>query len=157
MNFPNTINNLYSPKSYNSNINFNSFNSSSPRDKPNNITFFQKINTIYSDRKTRPVSMLISLNKKRRNKTINNFGKNDLIKKVDIKYQIKKKNMDKIFNKEINNSILSDFYEKLSQKEYSQVFEKPLYLENNIDKINIGKINLDMDLDEKIKLFKKNN
>ena len=155
MNFPNTINNLYSPKSYNSNINFNSFNSSSPRDKPNNITFFQKINTIYSDRKTRPVSMLISLNKKRRNQTINNFGRNDLIKKVDIKYQIKKKNMDKIFNKEINNSILSDFYEKLSQKEYSQVFEKPLYLENNIDKINIGKINLDMDLDEKLNYLKK--
>ena len=31
--------------------------------------------------------------------------------------------MDKIFNKEINNSILSDFYEKLSQKE-SLIFRR---------------------------------
>ncbi len=154
MNFPNTRNNLYSPKSYNSNININSCNSSSPRDKQNNITFFQKINTIYSDRKARPVSMFISFNKKK-NKTINNFGRNDLIKKVDIKYQLKKKNMDKIIDKEINNSILNDFYGKLSQKEYSQVFEKPLYLEKNLDKINIGKINLDMDLDEKLNYLKK--
>jgi hypothetical protein len=158
-NFPNSRNNLYSPKSYNSNINininsFNSCNSSSPRDKPNNITFFQKINTNNSNRKTRPVSMLISFNKKR-NKTIDNFGRNDLIKKVDIKYQIKKRNMDKIIDKEINNSILKDFYGKLSQKEYSQVFEKPLYLEKNIDKINIGKVNIDMDLDEKLNYLKK--
>ena len=154
MNFPNTRNNLYSPKSYNSNIDINSFNSSSPRNKSNNITFFQKINTIYSDRKARPMSMLISFNKKR-NKAINNFGRNDLIKKVDIKYQLKKKNMDKIIDKEINNSILNDFYGKLSQKEYSQVFEKPLYLEKNLDRINIGKINLDMDLDEKLNYLKK--
>jgi hypothetical protein len=154
MNFPNNRNNLYSPKSYNSNININSFKSSSPRNKPNNITFFQKINTIYSDRKARPVSVLISFNKKR-DKTNNNFGRNDLIKKVDIKYQIKKKNMDKIIDKEINNSILNDFYGKLSQKEYSQVFEKPLYLEKDIDKINISKINIDMNLDEKLNYLQK--
>ena len=63
--------------------------------------------------------------------------------------------MDKIIDKEINNSILNDFYGKLSQKEYSQVFEKPLYLEKNIDKINIGKVNIDMDLDEKLNYLKK--
>ena len=155
MNFPNNRNNLYSPKSYNSNININSFKSSSPRDKPNNISFFKKINTIYSDRKVRPISVLISFNKKR-DKTNNNFGRNDLIKKVDIKYQIKKKNMDKIIDKEINNSILNDFYGKLSQNNiYSQVFEKPLYLEKDIDKINISKINIDMNLDEKLKYLKK--
>ena len=98
--------------------------------------------------------MLISYKKKNK-KTINSFGRNDLIKKVDIKYQIKKKNMNKIFDKEINNSILNDFYGKLSQKEYSQVFEKPLYLEKNIDKINISKINIDMNLEEKLKYLKK--
>ena len=146
MNFPNSRNNLYSPKSYNSNINFNSFNSLSPRNKQNN--------TIYSDRKARPASMLTSFNKKRK-EIINNFGRNDLINKVDIKFQIKKRNMNKIIEKEINNSILNDFYGKLSQKEYSQVFEKPLYLEKNIDKINISKINIDMDLNEKLNYLKK--
>ena len=63
--------------------------------------------------------------------------------------------MNKIIEKEINNSILNGFYGKLSQKEYSQVFEKPLYLEKNIDKINISKINIDMDLNEKLNYLKK--
>ena len=99
----------------------------------------------------RPMSMIDLYN--------NNIKKkkkyeNDIIRKLDIKYQIKKENMDKIFNDEINNSILKEFYGKLYRKEYSKAFENPFYLEKNLDILKKPKVPKDKDLDNKLDYLK---
>ena len=130
----NSRNIITSPKSFSSKLNEN-----------NNIFF--------SNRLKRPMSMFDLFNEQINRKK--NIYENDIIKKLDIKYQIKKQNMDKLFNEEINNSLLNDFYKKLSKKEeYSKVLENPFYLEKNLDILKKPQ-EVDKDLDNKLEYLKK--
>ena len=115
--------------------------------KTNNQLYFH--NNYLSNRTKRPMSMLPFHDEKK------DIYKNDIIKKLDIKFQIKKQNMDKIFNNEINNSILNDFFGKLSKKEYSKLIEKPFFLDKNLDISKKPKIIKDTDLDNKLEYLKK--
>jgi hypothetical protein len=84
-----------------------------------------------------------------------NIYKNDLIKKLDIKFQIKKQNMDKIFNKEKNSSLLSDFYRMIAEKDYNKLMDNPFYLGKNSEISEKGKTIRDKDLDNKLEYLKK--
>ena len=108
-------------------------------------------NNINQKRLKRPMSMIDLYNKNTKKK---NIYENDIIRKLDIKYQIKKQNMDKIFNNEINNSILNDFYSKLYKKEFSKIFDNPFYLEKNLDILKKQKTPKDKDLDNKLDYLK---
>ena len=82
--------------------------------------------------------------------------KDDLIKKLDIKFQIKKKNMDKIFNNERNNSILNDLYGMVSEKEYNKLLDNPFYMGKSSKSSEISEKTIkDKDLDNKLKNKKK--
>ena len=113
-----------------------------------------QFNSVFSNRLKRPMSMF-DLYDKNNSKKKKNIYENDIIKKLDVKFQIKKQNMDKIFNDEINNSILNEFYGKLSKNEYSKVFENPFYLEKNLDILKKPKGPKDKDLDNKLEYLKK--
>ena len=111
-------------------------------------------NNVFSNRLKRPMSMFDLYNENNVKKK-KNIYENDIIKKLDVKFQIKKQNMDKIFNDEINNSILNEFYGKLSKNEYSKVFENPFYLEKNLDILKKPKEPKDKDLENKLEYLKK--
>ena len=108
-----------------------------------------QFNNVFSNRLKRPMSMFDLYNENNVNKK-KNIYENDIIKKLDVKFRIKKQNMDKIFNDEINNSILNEFYGKLSKNEYSKIFENTFYLEKNLDILKKPKGPKDKDLDNKL-------
>ena len=128
--------------------------STSPKYNSNWNKNNNQFNNVFSNRLKRPMSML-DLNIENNIKKKKNIYENDIIKKLDAKFQIKKQNMDKIFNDEINNSILNEFYGKLSKNEYSKVFENPFYLEKNLDILKKPKEPKDKYLDNKLEYLKK--
>ena len=61
--------------------------------------------------------------------------------------------MNNIINREIEKSLLNQFYSKLDKKEYSQYFHKPFFLEKNV--ILVQKVKtIDIDLDNKLKYLR---
>ena len=135
-----TRNQILSPKSYSNKL------------KENNNSF-KNNNNFFSNRLKRPMSMIDIFNQNLNKKK--NIYENDIIRKLDLKFQIKKENMDKIFNDEINNSVLNEFYKKLAKKDYSKVFEKPFYIEKNLDILKKPKQEIDENLDNKLEYLKK--
>ena len=83
------------------------------------------------------------------------YFKDDSIKKLGIRYQIKKRNMDELIKKEINNSILTQFFSKLNKKEYNQYFSEPFFLEKNKIILHNEVKTIDNDLDNKLNYLRK--
>ena len=80
----------------------------------------------------RPMSMMILKNEDNSsNNTFKKYLKDDSIKKLGIKYQIKKRKMDEIINKEINNSILKKFFSNFNNKQYNKIISEPFFLEKS--------------------------
>ena len=141
--FPKSVNRCFTPNKLINNKSDNKFylNDSSN----NNIK-------VFSNKLRRPISM-IDLHNKNKIKKKNIYEK-DIIKKLDIKFQIKKEIMDKIFNKEIKNSLLNQFYMNLPKRDYGKIFEKPFYLEKNLDISNSPKHIKDENLENKLEYLK---
>ena len=101
-------------------------------------------------------SMSMSVNNADDNKEkLRKYFKDDSIKKLGIRYQLKKRNMDEIIKKEINNSILTQFYSKLNKKQYSQNFSQPFFIEKNKIIIHNDAKSIENDLDDKLKYLRK--
>lgn len=122
--------------------------------KINKLSNIKKIKFKIKKENQRPMTVNnldLDLNKERLIK----YFKDDSIKKLGIKYQIQKRKMDEVIKKEIDNSILTGFYEKLNKKEYSQYFSEPFFLEKNKILLNKQIDIIDSDLDEKLNYLRK--
>ena len=112
----------------------------------------QKINYKRSDENKRPMSVNdVEDNKERLRK----YFKDDSIKKLGIRYQIKKRNMDELIKKEIDKSLLTQFFSKLNKKEYNQYFSEPFFLEKNKIMLHNEVKTIDNDLDNKLNYLRK--
>lgn len=112
----------------------------------------KKISHKRSDENIRPMSVNdVDDNKEKLRK----YFKDDSIKKLGIRYQIKKRNMDELIKKEINNSILTQFFSKLNKKEYNQYFSEPFFLEKNKIILHNEVKTIDNDLDDKLNYLRK--
>ena len=81
---------------------------------------------------------------------IRKYFKDDSMKKLGYKYQVKKKNMDEAFKKEINNSLLNHFFSKLNQKDYNKLFNEPFFVEKSKIMFNNETKTVDDDLESKL-------
>ena len=63
--------------------------------------------------------------------------------------------MDELIKKEINNSILTQFFSKLNKKEYNQYFSEPFFLEKNKIILHNEVKTIDNDLDDKLNYLRK--
>ena len=99
----------------------------------------------------RPMSMnVIDENKEK----IGKYFKDDTMKKLGNKYQLKKKNMDEAFKNEINNSIIDRFFSKLNQKDYNKLFNEPFFIEKSKIMFNKETKTVDDDLQSKLNYLK---
>ena len=99
----------------------------------------------------RPMSMnVIDENKEK----IGKYFKDDTMKKLGNKYQLKKKNMDEAFKNEINNSIIERFFSKLNQKDYNKLFNEPFFIEKSKIMFNKETKTVDDDLQSKLNYLK---
>ena len=112
----------------------------------------KKINFKRINEKKRPMSVSdIDDNREKFKK----YFKDDSIKKLGIRYQIKKRNMDEVIKKEINNSLLNQFFSELNKKEYNKYFNEPFFLEKNNIILHNKVKTVDNDLDSKLKYLRK--
>ena len=140
---PKSVNRCFTPNKLINNKSDNKFYLNN--NSNNNIKMF-------SNKLRRPISM-IDLHNGNKIKKKNIYEK-DIIKKLDIKFQIKKEIMDKIFNKEIKNSLLKQFYMNLPKRDYGKIFEKPFFLEKNLDISNSPRHIKDENLENKLEYLK---
>ena len=107
----------------------------------------KKLNLRTKNENSRPLSVNdMDFNRERLRK----YFKDDSIKKLGIKYQIKKRYMDEVIKKEINSSLLTEFFAKINKKEYSQYFSEPFFLEKNKILAHKEVKIVDSDLDKKL-------
>ena len=116
----------------------------------NNAKYLKK-NESYKNE--RPISMRI-LNNEENNK-FKKYLKDDSIKKLGIKYQIKKRKMDEIINKEINNSILKKFFNDLNKKQYNKIINEPYFLEKNSILLQKRTKTVEPDIENKLAYLKR--
>ena len=139
---------------YNKVNNFHNYTTNNKKIRSRNIN---KINLRKFKENWRPMSMNnINNNFNKDNNDEENknkmkkFYKEESIKKLGIQFQIKKRKMDEVIKKEINNSMLNKFYSHLNKKEYSQYFSEPYFLEKNSILLHNKAKTIDSDLDNKL-------
>ena len=104
----------------------------------------------------RPISMRIINNEENnKNNKFKKYLKDDSIKKLGIKYQIKKRKMDEIINKEINNSILKKFFNDLNKKQYNKIINEPYFLEKNSILLQKRTKTVEPDIENKLAYLKR--
>ena len=107
----------------------------------------------------RPLSMnsmnMGIINNSESQNSLSNFYKDDSVNKLGLKFQMKKRNMDNIINKEINNSLLTKFFSNLNKKEYNEYFSEPFFLEKNFLLLHKETKSLDSNLESKLEYLRK--
>lgn len=127
----------------NSTGNINNYNSN------NNLNILRFRNPKKLINNDRPMSMNNIKTKLKKNYKDNSFFKN-----LRIEFQSKKRTMENVIKKEIDKSILNQFYKKLDKKEYNNYFNKPFFLEKNAILMQKSKT-IDSDLNNKLSYLKK--
>ena len=98
---------------------------------------------------------IINNEENNKNNKFKKYLKDDSIKKLGIKYQIKKRKMDEIINKEINNSILKKFFNDLNKKQYNKIINEPYFLEKNSILLQKRTKTVEPDIENKLAYLKR--
>ena len=87
--------------------------------------------------------------------SLSNFYIDDSVNKLGLKFQMKKRNMNNIINREINKSLLTQFFSNLNKKEYNEYFSEPIFLEKNSVLLHKEAKTLDSNLENKLEYLRK--
>jgi len=86
--------------------------------------------------------------------SLSNLYNDDSVNKLGLKFQMKKRNMNNIINREINKSLLTQFFSYLNKKEYNEYFSEPFFLEKNSVLLHKKAKTLDSNIENKLEYLR---